>query len=99
VSCNDNFPANLVRNSMLATKLDHGRGSGDAKARLHGTRLVVDARVNDTAVVSALMAGNAVFFLDQQEAKVRKAPRDFERDSEPYYATANDDYVVPGIGH
>jgi hypothetical protein len=30
---------------------------------------------------------------------MRKSPRDFERDPEPDYATAYDDYVVSGIGH
>jgi hypothetical protein len=55
--------------------------------------------VNDPAVVTALVAGDAVFFFEQQETHVREAPRDFERDTEPYHATADDDYVVARIGH
>jgi len=52
---------------MLAAELDHGRGSAHAKTRLHGTGLVVNAGVNDAAVVSALVTGNPVFFFEQQE--------------------------------
>ena len=28
-----------------------------------------------------------------------KAARDFERDSEPYHATADNDYIMPRVGH
>jgi hypothetical protein len=55
--------------------------------------------VYDAAVVPALMTGDAVLFLDQQETQMRRTPRDFERDCQAHDATADDDYVVPGIGH
>jgi hypothetical protein len=84
---------------MLAAELNHGRGSRNAKAGLHGAGLVVDARVNHTAIVAALVASNAIFLFEQQETQAGKAARDFERNAEPYYATANDDYVISRIGH
>jgi hypothetical protein len=52
---------------MLAAKFDHRRGSADAKTGLHRARLVVDAGMNHTTVVTALVAGNAVFFLEHQQ--------------------------------
>ena len=52
---------------MLEAELDHRRGSTDAKTRLQRARLVVDAGVNDAAVVSALVARDAVFFLQEQQ--------------------------------
>jgi hypothetical protein len=45
------------------------------------------------------MTGNPVFFLQQQETQLRETPRDFQRDRQAYDATADDDYVVAGVGH
>src|SRR6202522_78204 len=59
----DDLAAPFMRNAVLAAKFHHGRGSGHAQPRLQRSRLVVDPGVDDTAVVSALVAGDAVFFL------------------------------------
>src|SRR5580698_3650645 len=66
VSRYDYFSADVVGDAMLAAELDHGRCSGDAQPRLQRAWFVIDAGVNYSAVASALVTGNAVFFLDQQ---------------------------------
>ncbi len=55
--------------------------------------------MDDAAVVSALMAGDTIFFLQQQEAETRETSRDFERNGEADDATADDDYVRARISH
>src|ERR1700681_176642 len=61
---NNDLPADFVGNPMLAAKCDHRHSSADAKTSLHGARLVVDAGMDHATVVSALVEGNAVFFLE-----------------------------------
>ena len=84
---------------MLAAELNHGRGAHDAEASLHRARLVIDAGVNHAAVVSALVAGNAVFLFQHQQLEMRQAARDFEGDAESDNSTADDDQVVARIDH
>jgi len=48
---------------------------------------------------AALVAGNAVVFLENKQLEMRQAVSDFEGDGESYHTGADDDYVVPGIGH
>ena len=98
-SGDDDFATDLVRNSVLAAELDHGRRSTDAQLGFHRPWLVVDAGMNHAAVVSALVAGNAVFLLQNQEPTTWKAARDFERNPESDHTTADDDYVVARIAH
>jgi len=88
-----------VRDAVLAAELDHGRGSGNTEARLQRARLVVDARVDKAAVVAALVAGNAVFFLQDQKPQAWEAACDFESNGKAYDAAADDDYVVARVGH
>ena len=66
VSRNNYFPADFMGDFVFPTELDHGRRSTHAQTRLHRAGLVVDAGVNDAAVVAALMPGNAVFFFEEQ---------------------------------
>jgi hypothetical protein len=40
-----------------------------------------------------------MFLFEEQQPKMGKAARDFERDSESHDATADDDCVVPRSGH
>src|ERR1700688_2508161 len=95
----DDLAADVVWNAVLAAEVNHGRGSGDAEAGLQGSGLVIDAGVNDAAVVSALVASDTVFFLEEQEPQVGKTARDFERDAKADGATADDDHVVARVGH
>ncbi len=95
----DDFAANTMGNTVLAAELHHGRSSGNAQPGLHRAGLVVHAGVNYPAVVTALVTGNAIFFLNQQQAEPGKASRDLERHSESYHTAADNDYVVAGISH
>jgi hypothetical protein len=55
--------------------------------------------VNDSAVVSALVASDAIFFLEQQETQARETSRDFERHAKTDGSSTDDDDAVAGIGH
>jgi hypothetical protein len=90
VGRDDDFPADLVRNASAQNRT-MAAAPGTQEPGLHRTGLVVDAGMNHPAVVSALVAGNALFFLEKQQTEMRKAARDFERDPEPHSATADDD--------
>src|SRR5205823_10583218 len=94
VSRDNHLAANLVPNSLLAAKFDHGRGSGHAKSGFEGTGFVVNAGMNHAAIVAALVASHPIFFLKKQEPDARKAPRDLQRNSEPNHSSADDDYIV-----
>ena len=56
--------------------------------------LVINARVNDAAVMTALMLAHALFFFQQQQAKMGEALCDLERDGEADNASTNDDDVA-----
>jgi len=96
---NDNFAANFVRDSMFAAELDHGRGSGNAQPRLEGSGLVINAGVDDTAVVPALMARHGVFLFKKQKPLPGKPARDFEGNGESDDSGANNHNAVPGVVH
>lgn len=55
--------------------------------------------MDNAAVVAALMPAHALFFFQQQQAKLRESARDFERHRKAYNASAHNDDVVPRIGH
>src|SRR5579871_4274349 len=95
----DHLAAHVVRNSVFAAEFDHGCRAAHAKASLHRTWLVVHAGVDHTAIVSALMAGDALLFLDDKQAPSWKTARDFESDAESDDATPDDDHVVARVGH
>src|SRR5215831_4929682 len=58
----DDFAGDFVWNVVLATEIHHGGGSSDAETGFQRSRFVVNPRVNDATVVSALMWGDSVFF-------------------------------------
>ena len=78
---------------------DHPRGAVDAQARLQRSRRVVDAAVDDAAVVRALVRGRRRLALDDEHA-LRWAPREqLTGDGEPEDAGADDEGVVAVVGH
>src|ERR1700723_3549511 len=77
--CDDDLAAYFVRNAMLTEKLPHGRRSRHAQSRFLRSGLVVNPGVDDAAVVSALVAGDAIFLLQDQEPELRKAECKFHR--------------------
>ena len=89
----------FVRNAVLGAEALHRGASGDAVARLERAGAVVEAGVDDAGVVSGLMGGDAVFFLDDDEALAGEAAGVFERGSEPNDARADDEEVGLAVGH
>ena len=99
VSSDDDLAADLVGYPVLTAELDHRGRTRNAKTGFQGTGLVIDAGVNDSAVVATLVLGYAIFFLEKQKLEARKTPRDFEGDPESHHTAADNDYVVAEIGH
>ena len=99
VSGDDDLAANVVGDGVFAAELNHGRGAGQAEAGFQRAWFVVDTGVDDAAVVSALVAGNAVFFFENEETEMGETTCDLEGDGEAYDAAADDDYVVVRVGH
>src|ERR1700722_12447914 len=97
--CDDDLAAYFVWNCVLTAELDHGRRPGNAQLRLLRSGFVVHAGVYDAAVVSALVACDAVFLLQQQKPEPRKSARNLQRDREADDASSDDDCVVAGFGH
>ena len=94
MSGDNDLAANLVPDALFAAKLHHGRRAGDAQLRLQRSWFVVDAGMNDGAVVAALMPAHAIFLFQQQQAEPGKAPRDLQRDGKANNASTHDDDVV-----
>ena len=82
-----------------AAKFHHGGGSLDTKLRLQGSGLVINAGVNDAAVVSALVPGDGVFLLDQQQSQIREQAGGVHRGRETYDSSTDDDDVETLIRH
>src|SRR5258706_11872303 len=95
----DDFAADLVRQAMRAAEFDHGARALDAELRFQRSGLVINAGVNDAAVVAALMPAHAVFFLEQQQAKAGESLRDLKGDGETDNTSADDEDIVAGVGH
>ena len=95
----DDFAADFVRQAVGAAKFHHGGRALDAELCLQRSGLVVNAGVNHAAVVSALVAGNTVFLLDQQQAQVRQGAGGVHRGRETDDSSANDYDVESLIGH
>ena len=99
LGCDDDLSANPVGNSMLRAELHHLRGARDTEAGLERTGFVVNAGVNDSAVVSTLVAGNTIFLFKHQQALMREAAGYFKRDSQTDGPTSDDNYVVSRVDH
>jgi len=73
VGRDDHLAADLMRDAMLAAEGDHGGGAGDAQLRLQRAGAVIKARVDNAAVVAALVGGEAGSLLQDGEAQGGKA--------------------------
>src|SRR5579862_2982164 len=95
----NHFSANLMWNAVLPAEFHHRRGSRHAQSCFQRTWLVINAGVNDTAVVPTLMAGHTIFLFKHQQALLRKTPRNFQRDDQSHDTAANHYDVVARICH
>ena len=84
---------------MFAAKCHHGGRTLNTKLRLQRSGLVINAGVNDAAVVSTLVPGDGVFLLDQQQAEIWHGARGVHRGRETHDSAANDNDVECLIRH
>jgi hypothetical protein len=89
-SGDDNFAADIMRDTFLAAEGDHGGGALNAEARLQRSRLVVEAGMDDTAVVAARVAAHVVLFLHDGETETGMAQKQFPGDGEPDHSAPYD---------
>src|ERR1700726_2325625 len=83
---------------MLPAELHHRRRAFDTGASLHRARFVVNARMNDAAIVSALMRANLGFLLKHQCPHSWKPPRGLASHRQTHHSSA-DHYDVISIAH
>jgi len=78
---------------VLAAELDHRRSAGHAVLRFQRTRFVINAGVNDAAVVSGLMTRNCVFFFENSNSTIAERPDRFERRGQADDSSTNNDQI------
>ena len=96
VGGDDDFPADVDGQRVLAAESDHFGSTCDAHLCLVGAGLIVQAGVYDSAVAPGLMRGDARFFFEHDQADSGMTARKFERRSESDDSCTDDDYVVSG---
>ncbi len=93
----DQLPTALIRDVLLFEEAIERLASFDARSRLQGAGTIVEPRMDDAAIASTLMKGEAGFGLqDDQRAPSRQEGL---RCSEPDQATADDGHIVKARVH
>src|SRR3990172_4313010 len=95
----DDFPRELEGNAILFAKAHHLRRPPDGNARLERAGLVVDARVEDSAIVPRLVEPDFGLFLQDQDRGARLPAQELEGGREPHDSASHDDHVVHGGGY
>jgi len=90
----DQFPDSTVLDAFLVAVLPRELSPLDAEPRLERTRRIVDARMDDAAVVSRLVLVEAGLFLDAGNPQRRVAVRELSRGRKPDDPAADDGDVV-----
>lgn len=90
----NDLAADVVGDGVLAAEIGHEPDSADGKAGFQRAGLVVEAAVEDTAVVRALVAAGGVFFFKDANGCTGLADEQFTGDGETHDASADDDKVV-----
>ena len=94
VGGDDHLAAHLVVDAALVAVLAELEVAGVAEAGLLGAGSVVDARVDDAAVVTGLVLGDLALFLQDDEPAVGVFARERHRRGEADDASADDGDVV-----
>lgn len=97
IQCHNDLAAALERDAVLLAESSQRLAADGAIARLGGAGLVVEARVDDAAVVPGLMLGEGPFGLEEQKRNA-KVFGERQRRCQPDDAAANDGDVAIG-GH
>ena len=80
----------FVWNTLLLAEALHGSGTCDAIASFHRSGTVVEAGMNDAAVMTSLMAGKLAFFFYENEAKIGEPGNGTQCGCEAYDTAADD---------
>src|SRR5262249_44790994 len=98
VERDDQLSDALVRDALLVAVGVHGTRARDAEARLRASRRVVDAGVDDAAVVPALMCRDALLLLEDGDASRRVTPQELAGRGEADDPAADDADVERATG-
>jgi len=90
----DDFSADFVGDPVFAAEIRHQTDSAHGKAGLQRAGLVIEAAVEDTAVVRALVAAGAVFFFKDADRRSGFAEKQLAGDGEAYDAAPDDKMVM-----
>ena len=86
--------ARLVGDPVFVAESLGGLGATPAEVGLEAAGLVVDAGVDDAAVVPGLVAGEARLLLDQEHGGTRPDAAELERRRQPHDPAADDAEIV-----
>ena len=93
VGGDDNFATNLVRDGFGTAEVEELLITGSAVGGFETSGFVVEAGVDDAAVVSGLMAGRGGFLFDEDEPGSGSGLEQFECGGEADDATADDEDI------
>jgi hypothetical protein len=93
----DQLPVDAVGDPLLVTEPEQAIAPLSAESRLQRAGLVVDARVDDAAVVAALVEGEPLFLLEESDSGARSASKDLAGDRQADQSAADDEAVENGL--
>ena len=94
----DELAADFVGDAVVAAEGGHFLDAGDGEAGLQGAGLVIEAGVEDAAVVAGLVKANAGFFFENDNLTAGKTGGELEGGGQADDAAADDDEVFEGQG-
>ena len=94
VGGDDDLPADFMGDSMLAAEFGHEPNPVHGESGLQRTGLVIEAAVEDAAVVRALVAAGSVFFFKDADRRAWFAEQQLAGDCEAHNTAANNEMVL-----
>ena len=82
---------------MLSAELNHRRRTGHAVLGFQRTWFVINAGVNDAAVVSRLMTRDFVFFFEDSNSTIAECPDRFERSGQANDSPTDNYQIKPQL--
>jgi hypothetical protein len=86
--------ANFVRDRMLAAEFDHLADDADGQPGFEGPRLIVEARVEDAAIVAGLVAADGALFFYNSDFGAGQSLAQTEGCSQSDYTAANNQHIT-----
>ena len=95
----DHLADHVVGDAVLLAEVDQLLLAGHAEARFQRAGRVVDAGVQDAAVMAGLMLADLALFLQQHQPQARPAVQQFQRRRQPDDPAADDRDVPRSLCH